>query len=84
MLAAVDSAEHSKEMLWHMPQHFVDMRFLSAQEFCRREYFVNANILSTPIFSVDANISVRANILSPPIFFRRQYFLSVFRIKDDY
>jgi hypothetical protein len=44
------------------------------QDFCQREYFVDASILYTPIISVEANISVGVNILSVPIFCRRQYF----------
>ncbi len=50
---------------------------------------VDANILSTPIHSVDSNISVGANILPAPMFCRRQYFVAAYifdrvQVKDDY
>ncbi len=48
-------------------QIYVGARILLTKTFCQREYFVDPNILSTSIFSVDTNISVDANILSPTL-----------------
>jgi hypothetical protein len=74
----VDSAEpNSKEMLWHMPQHFVDVRFLSTRDFCRRKNFVDASILSTPTFCRRQYFPSTPTFLSEPIFCRRQYFFAV-------
>jgi hypothetical protein len=68
--AAVDSAEpNSKEMLPRMRQHFVDTRFLSTQDFCRREYFVYVSILLMPTFC-RCKYFVYANILIMPTFCR--------------
>jgi hypothetical protein len=76
----VDSAEpNSKGILLRLRQHFVDARFLSKRDFCRRNIFVGARILSTRDFCQRENfvgagillrpiISIGANILLPPIF----------------
>jgi hypothetical protein len=84
--AAVDSAvPNSKGILLRLRQHFVDARFLSTRDFCRRENFLGARILLSREFCrcenfVDANnfrrcqYFVATNILSAPIFCPCLYF----------
>ncbi len=67
---------NSKGILLSLCQH------LSAPASCRRQDFVDARILSRPIFYqrqdfVNANNFVEAYILSAPIFCRRQCFVGV-------
>jgi hypothetical protein len=67
--AAVNSARpNSKEILLHLRQHFFHARI------CRREYFVDASILSTRVFCQGENF-VNASILSSPTFCQREYFV---------
>ncbi len=78
--AAVDSAvPNSKGILLRLRQHFVDARFLSTRDFCRRENFVGAiiNFVAARILLMSI-IFVSANILSPTIFCRRQYFVAAY------
>jgi hypothetical protein len=84
-----------KEILLRLRQHFVDARFLSTQDFFRREIFVDARLLSTRVFCRREYFVNANNFCQSEHFCRRQYFvganilsvpifLSVFRCKNDY
>jgi hypothetical protein len=91
--ADVDSAEpNSKEILLRLRQHFVDTRFLSTQDFCRREIFVDKRILWTREFCRLENFVDPSNFCQRKYFCRCQFFvaasilsppifLSVFRLR---